>query len=147
MGFLLALLILATGIRKPSAILEFEECRYFLTVLPIHPESTKTVSPEVKKIPVEVQTHRYTGVLPTERRPSTGVLPVESLPGDLRYLIQKLCAWHAFTSQQLTEILKRKDKKHLVRKHLTPMVKEGLLKYVYPEDVDSPTQAYMATGD
>ena len=61
---------------------------------------------------------------------------------DLRLLIQKLCAWQPLTAQQLIDLLKRKDKKHFVRSHLTPMIKEGTLKYLFPEDEDSPNQAY-----
>jgi predicted HTH transcriptional regulator len=108
--------------------------------------------------PVKAGTHRYTGVLSTETHPYTGVFPSKTLPEELqllidnfskhpstkelRFLICKLCAWQALTAQQLAEVLKRKDKKHLVRKHLTPMVRDGLLKYVIPEDEDSPNQAY-----
>jgi ATP-dependent DNA helicase RecG len=63
---------------------------------------------------------------------------------DLRLLVQQLCAWQPLTAQQLVDLLKRKDKKHFVRSYLTPMVKEGILKYLYPEDEDSPNQAYIA---
>lgn len=42
----------------------------------------------------------------------------------------------------LVKLLKRKDKKHFVRNHITPMVKEGMLKYLFPEDENSPNQAY-----
>ena len=57
---------------------------------------------------------------------------------DLHLLIQKLCVWQPLTAQRLVEILKRKDKKHFVRSHLTPMIKEGTLQYLFPEDEDSP---------
>lgn len=63
---------------------------------------------------------------------------------DLRSIIQKLCAWQPLTAQQLADLLKRKDKKHFVRSHLTPMIKERVLKYLFPEDEDSPNQAYTA---
>ncbi len=105
-----------------------------------------------------VETHPYTGVSGVETHPYTGVFPIETLPKelqilinnlntrsskkDLRLVIQKLCAWQPLTAQQLVEILKRKDKKHFVRSHLTPMIKEGTLKYLFPEDEDSPNQAY-----
>ncbi|MCX6989538.1 MAG: hypothetical protein NTX49_00495, partial [Chlamydiae bacterium] len=61
---------------------------------------------------------------------------------DLRLLIQKLCEWKALTAQELVDVLQRKDKKHFVRNHLTPMVRDGTLKYLFPEDEDSPNQAY-----
>jgi len=46
-------------------------------------------------------------------------------------------------AQQLVERLKKKDKKHFVRSHLTPMIKKGTLKYLFPEDENSPNQAYI----
>jgi hypothetical protein len=58
-------------------------------------------------------------------------------------VIQQLCAWQPLTAQALTELLNKRDKKHFVRSHLTPMVKEGQLNYLYPEDEDSPDQAYV----
>ncbi len=61
---------------------------------------------------------------------------------ELCLVIQKLCAWQPLTAQQLMDLLKRRDKKHFVRSHLTPMIKEGTLKYLFPEDQDSPNQAY-----
>jgi ATP-dependent DNA helicase RecG len=149
---------------SPPAIFETDDdYRYFLTVLPIHPESTRVTSSRGQNRPLEEVTHQYTGVLPAETHQYTGVLPVETLHEELqllidnlnmrprreelRLLIQKLCAWRELTSQQLAEILKRKDKKYLVREYLTPMVEAGLLIYVLPEDKNSPTQAYKASVD
>ena len=143
---------------SPPAIFETdEECRYFLTVLPIHPEAARRVI--TTNTPVEEQTHPYTGVFGAETHPYTGVFPVEALPKELQelinnfnrrssrkklhFLIQKLCAWQPLTAQQLVELLKKRDKKHFVRSHLTPMVKEGALKYLFPDDEDSPNQAYI----
>ncbi len=156
---------------SPPAIFETDlECHYFLTILPIHPEATRKTTTANQNLLMEeqthrytgvsdVETHRYTGVSGVETHPYTGVFPIETLPKalqilinnlnlrsskkDLRSAIQKLCAWKPLTAQQLVEILKKKDKKHFVRGHLTPMVKEGMLKYLFPEDEDSPNQAYI----
>jgi len=167
---------------SPPAIFETDqECHYFLTVLPIHPEATRKTTAANQNAPIEeetyphtgvsgvethrstgvsgVETHRSTGVSGVETHRSTGVFPIETLPKDLQVLInhlnihsskkdlrsaiQKLCIWRPLTAQQLVEILKRKDKKHFVRNHLTPMVKEEALKYLFPEDEDSPNQAYI----
>ncbi len=145
---------------SPPAIFETDqECQYFLTVLPIHPEATRKTTVANQNAPVEeqthpytgvfgVETHPYTGVSGVETHPYTGVFPIETLPKelqilinninirsskkDLRSVIQKLCAWQPLTAQQLVDLLKRKDKKHFVRSHLTPMVKEGTLKYLFP---------------
>jgi ATP-dependent DNA helicase RecG len=63
---------------------------------------------------------------------------------ELKSIIYALCVWSPLTAQEIAELLKRKDKKHLVRQYLTPLVKDGLLKYVYPERGNSPNQAYAA---
>ena len=145
---------------SPPAIFETDqECHYFLTILPIHPEATRKTTAANQNAPMEEQTHPYTGVSGIETHPYTGVFPIETLPKKLQILInnlnirsskkdlcsaiQKLCMWQPLTAQQLVEILKRKDKKHFVRSHLTPMIKEGTLKYLFPEDEDSPNQAYI----
>ena len=129
---------------SPPAIFKTDsECLYFLTILPIHPEATR-------KAPIHSETHRYTGVsgsevLPAELQILTNNLNKQSTKKELCVVIQKLCAWQPLTAQQLVDLLKRKDKKHFVRSYLTPMVKEGVLKYLYPEDEDSPNQAYMSS--
>jgi ATP-dependent DNA helicase RecG len=137
-----------------------EDHLYFLVVIPIHPEATKKLSHKDENTALESKTHRSTGVLVNETHRSTGVFSDdELLPQELkllvrnlgkrpktetvRFVIQQLCAWQALTAQQLADILKKTDKKHLVRSHLTPMIEAGLLKYTYPEDIDSPNQAYI----
>jgi ATP-dependent DNA helicase RecG len=62
---------------------------------------------------------------------------------ELHLLIQELCAWRSLTAQQLVDLLQKKDKKHFVRSHLTPMIKEGKLKYLFPLNEGAPNQAYI----
>jgi len=141
---------------SPPAIFETDsECHYFLTILPIHPEATRKTTSLSQNIE---QIHQYTGVFGVETHQLTSVFSSEKLPTELQILInslnirsskedvwlviQKLCAWQPLTAQQLVKLLKRKDKKHFVRSYLTPMVKEGALKYLFPEDENSPNQAY-----
>lgn len=132
---------------SPPAIFETdEESHYFLTVLPIYPEAEKRATVAIQNTPIEEQTHPYTGVFPIENLPKEIQVLIHSLnmrssKKDLRLVIQKLCGWQPLTAQQLVELLKRKDKKHFVRSHLTPMIKDGTLKYQYPEDEDSRSQA------
>ena len=136
---------------SPPAIFQTdEESHYFLVILPIHIEAGRramAVSQNTTGV-FEEETHRYTGVFPVETLPQDLWLLIvnfnkRSSIKDLRSIIQKLCAWQPLTAQQLVEILKRKDKKHFVRSYLTPMVKEVALSYLYPEDKDSPNQAYI----
>jgi hypothetical protein len=124
----------------------------------MHSEAGRRATVASQYTSVEEQTHPYTGVFGAETHPYTGVFSTENLPKelqllinnfnkrsskkDLRLVVQKLCRWQPLTAQQLVDLLKRKDKKHFVRSHLTPTVKEGALKYLFPEDEDSPNQAY-----
>ena len=133
---------------SPPTIFETdEESHYFLTILPIHPQATKKSTNPHPMILAEKETHQSTGVfsiavLPKDLQNTINNFNKHPRKKDLRFIIQKLCAWQPLTAQQLAELLKRKDKKHLVRNHLTPMVKEGMLRYLYPEDENSPNQAY-----
>ena len=63
---------------------------------------------------------------------------------ELKSIICALCTWKPLTAHQIVEYLNRKDKKYIVRQYLTPLVKDDLLKYVYPERGSSPNQAYKA---
>lgn len=146
-----------------------ENYSYFLVTLPIHPEATRNINKQ-KPALLEAETHQLIGethqlVLKTHQLPDTThqnktFLEKGSLPLDLKLkiddlrkrpnseelksMICALCAWKSLTAQQIAEFLDRKDKKHLVRQYLTPLVKDGLLKYVYPERGNSPNQAYIA---
>lgn len=64
----------------------------------------------------------------------------------LRDAIRRLCAWSPLTGDQLATLLD-KDRHYLRNKHLIPMVRNGLLKFRYPESAKHPHQAYVATED
>jgi ATP-dependent DNA helicase RecG len=127
---------------SPPPIFETdEECRYFLTTLLMHPEATRRFNEKNKTPQLEV-------IITKKQLPKELLQLLKSLgnrPSDkaVRYTIQKLCSWQPMTPRQLLKLLNKKDKKHLVRSYLTPMIKEGVLKYLFPEDEDSPFQAYM----
>lgn len=140
---------------SPPPLFETDkECRYFLTILPIHPEASKEISKKVEEKNAQNETHRSNlkthqsiGVFSKQALPISLKQCIDQLgkrpdPKELRSVIVKLCELQTFTAQQLVELLKKKDKKHLVRCYLTPMIKEGELKYLYPDDEDSPNQAY-----
>jgi hypothetical protein len=48
------------------------------------------------------------------------------------------------TAQQILFLLGKKDKKYFVRTHLTPMIKDGTLEYLYLAKGSIPAQAYIA---
>lgn len=133
---------------SPPAIFKTDEgSHYFLTVLPIHPEAKRKKSTVDQNLSIKNQTHQLAGVsqaetLPKDLQTLINNLNIHPRKNDLLLVIQKLCAWQPLTAQQLVKLLKRKDKKHFVRSYLTPMIKEGMLKYLFPEDENSPNQAY-----
>lgn len=146
---------------SPPPIFQTDENHgYFLVILPIHTEATQKILNSQKQVVVD-KTHQLTDET-HQLEPKThqlGLITKESLPvelklkldtkkkpkrEDLKSLISALCAWHPLTAQQIAEFLGKKDKKHLVRQYLTPLVKDGILKHVYPERGSSPNQAYIA---
>jgi ATP-dependent DNA helicase RecG len=60
----------------------------------------------------------------------------------LRGAIVRLCAWQALGVDQLASFL-NKDRHYLRNKHLIPMVREGQLRFRYPESAKHPHQAYV----
>lgn len=65
----------------------------------------------------------------------------------LRAIILDLCAWHSSSARELAGWLGRSDPKHLVREHLTPMVRDGLLNYTIPEMENHPDQRYTTVNN
>lgn len=60
----------------------------------------------------------------------------------LRDGICRLCTWAPLTGDQLATLLE-KDRHYLRNKYLIPMVREGLLRFRYPESAKHPHQAYV----
>jgi len=149
---------------SPPPIFKTDENHsYFLATLSIHPEATRKITLKEKLTPKEDQTHQLEPKthqlepkthqleeLAEEKLPNELKLKIEKLNKrskneDVKSVIYALCSWKPLTAQQMARFLNRKDKKHLVTQYLTPLVKEGLLKYVYPERENSPHQAYITS--
>lgn len=62
----------------------------------------------------------------------------------LREGIRRLCVWAPLTGDQLATLL-GKDRQYLRNKHLIPMVRNGELRFLYPESTKHPHQAYVTT--
>ena len=60
----------------------------------------------------------------------------------LRSAIVRFCAWRALSVDELATLLGRK-RDYLRNKHLIPMVREGALRFRYPESAKHPHQAYL----
>ena len=148
---------------SPPPIFETDDNHsFFLVTLPIHPEATRKITTKKKSVSLKDETHQLTKETHqlTETRQNEDFLEKQELPKELKLkidslrrrpkneeiksIIYTLCSWKPLTAQQIAEFLNRKDKKHLVRQYLTPLVKDSLLKYVYPERGNSPNQAYRA---
>ncbi|NGX43045.1 MAG: hypothetical protein K940chlam7_01336 [Chlamydiae bacterium] len=154
---------------SPAPIFQTDEDNsFFLVVLPVHPESAKKMVAKGQKHQLEPQTHQLepqthqfdskTHQLDPKTHQIEGEDNRKNIPEKLRLklknlktrpkkeeltsVIYALCSWQPLTAQQLAELLNRKDKKHLVRQYLSPLVKKGVLRHVYPERGTSPNQAY-----
>jgi ATP-dependent DNA helicase RecG len=64
----------------------------------------------------------------------------------LRDCIRRLCQWASQSCDQLATLL-GKDRDYLRNKHLTPIVRDGQLRFRYPESAKHPHQAYVAQED
>lgn len=80
--------------------------------------------------------------LPPELATLLATLNGRVTPDALRDAIRRLCAWSPLTGDQLATLL-GKDRHYLRNKHLIPMVRDGLLKFRYPESAKHPNQAYV----
>ena len=83
------------------------------------------------------------GDLPAGLRQELEGMGKRSTPEQLRHAIVRLCAWRAMRPSDLAKCLRR-TQPHLLEKHLRPMVREGVLEYVYPDNPAHPKQAYRA---
>lgn len=81
--------------------------------------------------------------LPTELADAVQELGQRASPAEVRAVIQRLCAWKTLSSEQLSEILGR-NQHHLLTTHLRPMLRDGELLYLYPDQPAHPQQAYRA---
>ncbi|MGV6943318.1 hypothetical protein [Stenotrophomonas maltophilia] len=60
----------------------------------------------------------------------------------MRDAIRRLCDWKPLTIDQLATFL-GKSRQYLRSKHLIPMVRDGELRFHYPESAKHPHQAYV----
>ncbi|MFA6915378.1 MAG: RNA-binding domain-containing protein [Parachlamydiales bacterium] len=143
--FLVTLLIHTEASRKTPVLDE----KLPLSEDKTHQPESKTHQLKDETHQLELKTHQPAEISRNENLPVDLKFKIEELKKrpkseELKSMIYNLCAWQPLTAQQIAEFLSRKDKKHLVRKYLTPLVKDGILKYVYPERGSSPNQAYIA---
>ncbi|KAA6344156.1 hypothetical protein EZS27_008205 [termite gut metagenome] len=61
-------------------------------------------------------------------------------------VILELCQWKSLTLNQLSDLMKRKDKKHLKNTYIAPLRKQGKLEYTIPEMSNHPKQAYRTVS-
>ena len=83
--------------------------------------------------------------LPSELATFLATLKGRASAEALREGILRLCAWTPLTVEQLATFLE-KDRHYLRNKHLIPMVRDGLLRFRYPESAKHPHQAYVTAG-
>jgi ATP-dependent DNA helicase RecG len=61
-------------------------------------------------------------------------------------LILALCAFHPMTKKELSTYLNRKEN-YLKHEFLQPLINNKKLKYLYPEVIRHPYQAYITNGN
>ena len=105
---------------------------------------THQVEPQTHQ--VEAQTHQPAAAdLPENlkrRLPAPRSRPARDV---LQQLLLDLCAWRPHSAGELAALLGR-DRKHLVRELLSPMVAEGLLAYTIPAMERHPEQRYRTVA-
>lgn len=82
--------------------------------------------------------------LPTELAGAVAGLGTRCSPEEMRAVIRRLCAWQPLSSERLAEILGR-NQHYLLTTHIRPMVRDGALIYLFPENPVHPQQAYRAS--
>ncbi len=107
------------------------------------PRSIQSGGQPIQPAPSEHQspglTHQLPGVLST----LVHQLGQRATPDQISEAIRQLCAWRALSVSELAEILDRGNK-HLLRNHLSPMIREGVLAYTIPDQPNHPQQKYRA---
>jgi len=71
-----------------------------------------------------------------------GLKQRESDKAKISAVIETLCSRRAYTLAELTTLLKRKDENYVSRNFIKPMIEGGRLKYLFPEVINHPEQAY-----
>lgn len=66
-----------------------------------------------------------------------------SNPKEVRAVIAELCAWHPLRPVEIAAILNR-NSDYVRNTYLTPMIRDGVLKYLHPDNPAHPQQAYVA---
>jgi ATP-dependent DNA helicase RecG len=107
-----------------------------------------TTVPEVAALPgAEAEgCNPELATLPPELATLLATLKGRASANALRHVIVRLCVWAPLTVEQLATLL-GKDRDYLRNKHLTPMVRDGQLRFRYPESAKHPHQAYVAPVD
>lgn len=113
--------------------------------VPANASGNRGSSPDAPK-PSNAACNLELATLPPELATLLATLTGRVSPEALREAIRRLCIWAPLTVDQLATLI-GKDRDYLRNKHLIPMVRDGLLKFRYPESAKHPNQAYVASED
>lgn len=109
---------------------------------------------ETKSHKLEVKSHKSAAdVLPNPEQLEEDKLPKyleqfllklgkKAPKPQVKEAIIALCGWKELSAAEIAYYLKRKDKNHLFKNFLAPMIEEGTLIYKYPQMPRHPHQAY-----
>jgi ATP-dependent DNA helicase RecG len=83
--------------------------------------------------------------LPVDLRQAVERLGGKPSPRAMERTILAVCQHGWWTPRDLANLLARRKPEHLSEKHISPLVKKGLLERRYPETVNDPRQAVRST--
>ena len=66
-------------------------------------------------------------------------------PSKVQTIIVELCKWQPMRLEQIADLLQR-NKNYVQEKYLKPLIDQGILEYVYPENPTHPQQTYRIKG-
>lgn len=83
--------------------------------------------------------------LPADLTAAVDGLGERANPAEVKPVIRQLCMWRPLRAEEIAAILQR-GQPYVTRTYLTPMVRDGDLEFVYPDQPAHPQQAYRVAS-
>lgn len=82
--------------------------------------------------------------LPELLRFAVAKLGRRTAPAEVKLVVRALCEWRTLRLQEIASVLSR-NSHYVLTQYLRPMLSDGELSYLYPDEPNHPQQAYSAT--
>jgi len=83
--------------------------------------------------------------IPKELKLMIAELGVKPRKEQLQRAVLRLCRWKTLNSAEIAHLLGGRHVRNLIHRHITPMLRKGLLKHTFPNMINHPRQAYKIT--